>query len=124
MEATPSARVGTRLLLEDGHARIWEIRLAPGERVPLHRHVLDYFWTCVSGGRATSRDAAGTVTEVEYAMGETRSFVFAAGESMVHDLENAGDAELVFTTVEYLDSANPPLALPGPAAAEARGHAR
>ena len=61
MEATPSARVGTRLLLEDGHARIWEIRLAPGERVPLHRHVLDYFWTCVSGGRATSRDAAGQV---------------------------------------------------------------
>jgi hypothetical protein len=101
MEVTPSARVGTRLLLEDGHARIWEIRLA-----------LDYFWMCVSGGRATSRDAAGAVTEVEYAVGETRSFVFAAGESMVHDLENAGDAELVFTTVEYLDSANPPLGLP------------
>ena len=36
---------------------------------------------------------------------------FAAGESMVHDLENAGDAELVFTTVEYLRSENPPLAL-------------
>jgi quercetin dioxygenase-like cupin family protein len=111
MEATPSARVGTRLLLEDGHARIWEIRLAPGERVPLHRHVLDYFWTCVSGGRATSRDPDGTVSEISYAPGETRSFVFGAGESMVHDLENAGDRELVFTTVEYLAAANAPLPL-------------
>jgi nitrilase len=107
----PGGRVGTRLLSEDGHARVWEIRLAPGERLPLHRHVLDYSWTCVSGGRATSRDADGAVSEVGYEPGETRSFVFGAGESMVHDLENAGDAELVFTTVEYLDSANAPLPL-------------
>jgi nitrilase len=107
----PGGRVGTRLLLEDAHARIWEIRLAPGERLPQHRHVLDYSWTCVSGGRATSRDADGNVSEIDYAPGETRSFVFGAGESMAHDLENAGDATLVFTTVEYLGSANAPLPL-------------
>ncbi len=29
----------------------------------------------------------------------------------MHDLENAGDAELVFTTVEYLAGANAPLPL-------------
>ncbi|HYI20014.1 MAG TPA: nitrilase-related carbon-nitrogen hydrolase [Solirubrobacteraceae bacterium] len=107
----PGGRVGTRLLLEDAHARIWEIRLAPGERLPMHRHVLDYSWTCVSGGRATSRDPGGDVSEISYAPGETRSFVFGAGESMVHDLENAGDRELVFTTVEYLAAANAPLPL-------------
>ena len=108
----PSPRVGTRLLLEDAHARVWEIRLAPGERLAPHRHVLDYMWTCVTGGVATSRDGDGTASEIRYAAGETRSLTFAAGESMVHDLENAGDAELVFTTVEYLRSANPPLPLP------------
>jgi hypothetical protein len=31
---------------------------------------------------------------------------------MVHDLENIGHTELVFTTVEFLDSANAPLELP------------
>jgi uncharacterized cupin superfamily protein len=66
----------------------------------------------VADSRRWRSRRARAVTEVEYAVGETRSFVFAAGESMVHDLENAGDAELVFTTVEYLDSANPPLGLP------------
>jgi hypothetical protein len=30
----------------------------------------------------------------------------------VHDLENIGDAEMVFMTVEFLDSANKPLAVP------------
>jgi len=30
----------------------------------------------------------------------------------IHDLENTGDHELVFTTVEFLKSANPPLAVP------------
>jgi len=30
----------------------------------------------------------------------------------VHDLENLGDNELVFMTVEFKDSANKPMALP------------
>ena len=31
---------------------------------------------------------------------------------MIHDLVNAGNADIVFTTVEFLDSANEPLPLP------------
>jgi hypothetical protein len=30
---------------------------------------------------------------------------------MIHDLENIGEADIVFTTVEFLDSANDPLPL-------------
>ena len=43
--------VGTALVSESDRVRVWIIRLAPGERVGFHRHVLDYFWTCVTGGR-------------------------------------------------------------------------
>lgn len=32
-------------------------------------------------------------------------------ENDLHDIENIGDTELVFTTVEHLDSANAPLPL-------------
>jgi hypothetical protein len=31
---------------------------------------------------------------------------------MIHDLVNAGTADIVFTTVEFLDSANAPLPIP------------
>lgn len=106
-----NAAVGTRLLLEDEVARHWEIRLAPGERIGFHRHVLDYVWTCVSGGLAVSHNGDGGTLDVRYEVGETRRLSFSAGESMIHDLANAGDADLIFTTIEYLRSANPPLPL-------------
>ena len=42
--------VGNQLLSETDKVRIWIIRLAPGERIGFHRHVLNYFWTSVNGG--------------------------------------------------------------------------
>jgi len=101
--------VGSRLLSQNERVRVWEIRLAPGERWHAHRHVLDYFWTAVNAGRSRQHTSDGTTREVSYGAGETRHFSFAAGEYLLHDIENAGDTDLVFTTVEHLDSANPPL---------------
>ena len=46
-----------------------------------------------------------------YEAGETRRLSFGPGEWMVHDLVNVGAAELIFTTVEYLGSANQALPL-------------
>ena len=39
------------------------VRLAPGERIGFHRHVLDYFWTAVSGGRGRQHIHDGTTVE-------------------------------------------------------------
>lgn len=103
--------VGSRLLSENARVRVWEIRLAPGARFHAHRHVLDYFWTAVVAGRSRQHTADGTTREVSYAAGETRHFAFGAGEFLLHDIENAGDTELVFTTVEHLDSENAALSL-------------
>jgi hypothetical protein len=105
--------VGSRLLSENDRVRVWDIRLEPGERWHAHRHVLDYFWTAVNAGRSRQHTADGTTREVSYGAGETRHFTFAEGEYLLHDIENVGDDVLVFTTVEHLDSANPPLPLSG-----------
>jgi quercetin dioxygenase-like cupin family protein len=104
--------VGTQLLSETERVRVWTIRLAPGERIGFHRHVLDYFWTAVTAGTALSRTQDGATVERRYHAGETRHESYGTGEYKVHDLENIGDTELVFTTVEFLDSANEPLPLP------------
>ena len=37
---------------------------------------------------------------------------YGKGEFKVHDLENLGDSEIVFMTVEFKDSANKPMTLP------------
>ncbi|MBU8826604.1 hypothetical protein [Mycolicibacterium goodii] len=106
-----NGKVGGRLLSETPRARVWEIRLQPGERVGAHRHVLDYFWTAVNAGSSRQHTSDGTTREVSYAPGETRYFNFGVGEYLLHDLENIGTTELVFTTVEFLDSLNPALEL-------------
>ena len=104
--------VGTALLSETERVRVWSIRLKPGERIGFHRHVLDYFWTAVTSGRAISHTQDGGTIERHYYAGETQHERYRPGKYKVHDLENVGDNELVFTTVEFLDSANPPLPVP------------
>ncbi len=104
--------VGTTLLSEDDRVRVWIIRLAPGERIGFHRHVLDYFWTCVTGGRGRQHVHDGTTVEYTYKPGETRHESYRRGQFKVHDLENVGDKDMIFMTVEFLDSANQPLPIP------------
>ena len=43
--------VGTRLLFENDRVRAWELRLAPGEDSPAHRHELDHLLIQLSGDR-------------------------------------------------------------------------
>jgi len=110
--ANPNPCVGSALLSENERTRVWIIRLAPGERIGFHRHVLDYFWTSMNGGRGRQHVHDGTTAEYSYQPGETRHEVYGKGEFKVHDLENTGDAEMVFMTVEFKDSANAPMPLP------------
>jgi beta-alanine degradation protein BauB len=109
--AGKNGRVGSRLVSETDQFRIWLIRLSPGERLPFHTHVLNYFWVATSPGRARSRNGAGQVTEMDYATGDTRHLDFGPGQSMTHDLENIGETLLTFTTVEDKRSPNAPLPL-------------
>ena len=104
--------VGTELLSETDKVRIWIIRLKPGERVGFHRHVLNYFWTSVNGGRGRQHLMDGTTVVHDYAPGETRHESYGRGEFKVHDLENLGDTEMIFNTIEFIDSANKPLPVP------------
>jgi beta-alanine degradation protein BauB len=108
----PNGCVGNRLVSESDRVRVWTIRLQPGERFGFHRHVLDYFWTSVSGGRGRQHLMDGSTVDYNYQPGETRHETYGAGQFKVHDLENIGDAELVFMTVEFLNSANKPLPIP------------
>jgi hypothetical protein len=101
------------LLSETDKTRVWMIRLAPGERIGFHRHVLNYFWTAVTPCRGRQHLMDGTTVEYSYFAGETRHETYGAGEFKVHDLENLGDQEMIFMTVESIEgSANKPLPVP------------
>lgn len=116
----PDGCAGTQLLSETASVRVWTIRLKPGERVGFHRHVLDYFWTAVMPGRGRQHIHDGTTVEYTYRAGETRHETCGPGEFEVHDLENVGDTDMVFMTVEFLTSANAALPIPESARAALR----
>ena len=68
----PNGCVGQRLLSENERVRVWEIRLKPGQRFGFHRHVLDYFWSVTTDGKARAYLSDGTTVEHTYKAGETR----------------------------------------------------
>src|SRR6201989_771000 len=89
----PNPCVGTTLLSETDRTRVWIIRLAPGERIGFHRHVLAYFWTSASGRRGRQQVNDGSTVEYTYQPGETRHETYGTDEFKVHDLTNIGDRD-------------------------------
>ena len=63
--------VGSHLLSETDRVKVWEIRLAPGQRLPAHKHVLDYFWTVMTDGVSVQHADDGTTRRVVYQAGDT-----------------------------------------------------
>jgi beta-alanine degradation protein BauB len=100
--ADGNAAVGSRLLFENERIRVWSIDLAPGERLPFHRHRTSYFYRCHGGGRTRVRFPDGRGVEYDSEADEVQFHAIAAEDVVVHDLENAGAEPLRFTTVELL----------------------
>jgi hypothetical protein len=101
--AATNYTVGTTLLLENEHVRVWDLTLPPGERTPFHCHRTSYFYRCDSGGRWRLRSIEGEVIHGEDAAGEVTFHELAPGETLVHELANTGDAPLRYTTIELLE---------------------
>jgi beta-alanine degradation protein BauB len=104
--------VGSTLVSETDKLRVWHLLVPAGSRCTFHRHVLDYFWTCHSHGKARNYFEDGSIAEVVHYPGHTRHMHHEAGKYLLHSVENIGDTDLLFTTVEFLQSANEPLPIP------------
>ncbi|HXE87634.1 MAG TPA: hypothetical protein VN524_12670 [Hyphomicrobiaceae bacterium] len=104
--------VGSVLVSETDKVRVWHLTIPAGKRCTFHRHVLDYFWTCHTHGKARGYFEDGSITQSVHFPGDTKHLAYGAGEYMLHSVENIGDTDLLFTTVEFLESANPPLPVP------------
>jgi hypothetical protein len=100
--ATSNFNVGSRLLHEDEVVRVWDITLAPGERLPFHRHRTTYLYRCHAGSLTRVRFPEGRGLLYESVVDDVQVHEIGPDELVVHDLENAGDSGLAFTTIELL----------------------
>jgi len=97
--------LGTALWFSNDQVRVFEVRLAPGQRGPFHIHDQTYFWSVVEPGRGRQRLADGTYAVRDYHLGETRFLGYSPDDALIHDLENIGDTTLRFVTVELRGAA-------------------
>lgn len=107
-----SGCVGSVLVSESDKVRVWHLHIPRGKRCGFHRHVLNYFWTALNDGAARGYFEDGRIADTPHYKGQTKHLDFGSGEYMVHCVENIGDTDLNFTTVEFLDSPNQPLPVP------------
>ena len=82
MESNFNSGVGTRLLFENDRVRVWDLTLAPGETLPLHRHELDYLYVVIGGGTLQTVFADGTADEPRQ---------MADGDVRFRDISSAAD---------------------------------
>ena len=104
--------VGSLLVSETDRVRVWHLNIPVGTRCGFHRHVNPYFWSALNRGMARGYFSSGEIRDTEHYVGETKHFHYGPGDYMLHSVENLGETELSFATVEFLDGTNPPLALP------------
>lgn len=95
--------IGSEVLFENERVRVWEVRLQPGERGEFHLHDREYFWTVVDPGIGKQRSHDGTLKIRRYDEGDTSYQHNSPDDWMIHDFENAGDGQIRFITVEFLD---------------------
>jgi hypothetical protein len=104
--------VGTVLVSETDRVRVWHLHIPVGTRCGFHRHVNPYFWSALNAGNARGYFSSGEIRDTTHYVGETNHFYYGPGDYMLHSVENIGDTDLAFATVEFLDGTNPPLAVP------------
>ena len=102
-------RVGTRLLFENEVVRVWEMKLAPGDASPVHRHRCDYviaYASALSAAIALDDDrttASLDRTTASYDAGHVAYFSVGTEGSQLQQLTNTGDDEHLHFVVELID---------------------
>jgi hypothetical protein len=100
------------LVSETDRVRVWHLHIPVGTRCGFHRHVNPYFWSALNAGKARGYFSSGGIRDTTHYVGETKHFYYGPGDYMLHSVENIGNTDLAFATVEFLDGTNPPLAVP------------
>ncbi len=98
----PTGPIGTAVLFENEHVRVWSMDVAPGSKKAWHHHLLPYVIVPVSGGRIEIEANDGNVVRIEEKPGE--AIWRDAGE--IHELRNRGSDRYQNVLIEIKTQGN------------------
>ena len=89
--------VGDKILLENEHIRMWEVKLEPGQTIDFHIHYHPYLVVSLSGGSNEIETISGRKIMTEEPAG---SFVFIDEMREVHRLTNKSNVTYLSRLIE------------------------
>lgn len=89
--------VGHRIVLENEHVRVWEVRLDPGETIDFHLHYHPYIVISLGGGENQVETIFGPTFATDEPLGAT---VFIDQMRPVHKLTNKASVPYLSRLVE------------------------
>ena len=99
--------IATKLLMENDRVKIWEMRLAPGQKSALHRHDLDYIMIQIAGDKMAAHfepDSGGEWVGQDYVEGAIApGQVLYAKRGGIETAENVGNEPFYEIVVELKD---------------------
>lgn len=98
-----TSSLSNRLVFENESVKLWDLHLAPGERIPFRKHNTNYGWVCTTGGLALTRYGNGKIDMVKLNPGDTEYFEYR-GKNYVNDLENIGEHPIIINILEYKET--------------------
>jgi hypothetical protein len=90
-------QVGDKILFENEHIRMWEVRLAPGQTIEFHIHYHPYLVVSLGGGENEIETIFGRKIETNEPAG---SFTFIDEMRAVHRLTNRSDVTYLSRLIE------------------------
>ena len=95
----PDGEVGTEFLLENGHVKVWNLDLEPGQSSQWHHHNHWYVTIVTVPGTLRADFADGSSSTDTYPVGA----VHFRDKDSIHRVTNVGDARYVNVIVELKD---------------------
>lgn len=93
MSTEPSPAIGTKLLFENEHVRVWDLVLEPGESSGIHRHHHDFVFAYVTEDNELEVRVPGEPARPTSAQdGYVSATTIGAGDDprLTHELVNVG----------------------------------
>jgi hypothetical protein len=90
-------QIGHRIVLENEHVRVWEVRLEPGETIDFHIHYHPYLIISLGGGENQIETIFDQTIPVDEPLGST---VFIGEMRPVHRLTNRSKVTYLSRLIE------------------------
>ena len=96
-KGTPLGPIGTKVVFENEHVRVWSIELPPKGQQPLHEHYLPYLIVAITEGRSVMKWEDGRTRDLSDYAGEVKYREASGGP---HELFNLEDTDFHSILVE------------------------